>query len=100
MNFMLSSDLYVTSFLEFSGGGGDGVKFSNRAMSHIGQCLWNDLSPEFRKFLVPLPSLSITHHHLPQASLSITPQAFYSKLKSHLFKSSYLNSSDPPPSNS
>jgi len=76
------------------------LKFSNRAISNSAPRLWNDLPAEFRSFSVPPPSLLITHHHLPQAPLSITPRAFHSKLKTLLFKNSYPASSDPPPSNS
>src|SRR6218665_2669576 len=34
-------------------------------------------------------SLPITRHHLHPAPLSVTPRAFHSKLKCHLFKHSY-----------
>jgi hypothetical protein len=74
------------------------LRFSNRAISYTAPRLWNDLPREFRKFSFPPSSLHITHHHLSQAPLSITPRAFHSKLKSHLFKNSYPDSSDPPPS--
>ena len=50
------------------------LKFSNRAISNTAPRLWNDLPPEFRTFSVPPPSSPITHHHLPQAPLSITPR--------------------------
>src|ERR1700733_5174853 len=83
------------------------LKFSNRAISYTAPRLWNALPSELRKFLVPAPSSStihpspplITHHHLPQTPLSISPHSFHSKLKSYLFKNSYPDS-DPPLSNS
>ena len=74
------------------------LKFSNRSISHTAPRLWNELPSEFRIFSVPPPIPPLTHRHLPQAPLLITPQAFHSKLKSHLFKNSYPNPSDPPPS--
>src|SRR3984885_9721317 len=82
------------------------LKFSNRAISHTAPRLWNDLPSELRKLSVSSPSSStihpspplITHHQLPQSPLSISPHAFHSKLKSYLFKNSYPDSSDPPPS--
>src|ERR1043165_6001801 len=49
------------------------LKFSNRAISNTAPRLLTDLLLEFRTFSVPPPSSSITHHHLPQAPLSITP---------------------------
>jgi hypothetical protein len=82
------------------------LKFSNRAISHTAPRLWNDLPSELRKLSVSSPSSStihpspplITHHQLPQSPLSISPHAFHSKLKSYLFKNSYPDSSDAPPS--
>src|SRR6218665_3967438 len=61
--------------------------------------LWNDLPPELRTISSPPPpSLPITRHHLHPPPLSVTPMAFHSKLKSHLFKQSYPDSSDHSPS--
>src|SRR6218665_677252 len=51
-------------------------------------------------FSLPIPSMPITIRHHQPAPLSITPQAFHSKLESHLFKNSYPDSSDPPSSQS
>src|ERR1043165_2320269 len=76
------------------------LKFSNRAISITAPRLWNDLPPEFQTFSVPPPSSSITHHHLPQALLSIPPKAFHSKLKFLLFNNSYPDSTEHLSSNS
>src|SRR6218665_133986 len=63
--------------------------------------LWNDLPPELRTISSPPPSsLPITRHHLhppPLSPLPVTPRAFPSKLKSHLFKHSYPDPSDHSP---
>src|SRR5688572_8719367 len=39
---------------------------------------------------------TLPHRHLPGDPLLITPQAFHSKSKSHLFNNSYPNPSAPP----
>src|SRR6218665_524141 len=46
----------------------------------------------------PPPSWPITRHHLHLPPLSVTPRAFHSKLKSHLFNHSYPDPSDHSPS--
>src|SRR6218665_3527328 len=49
--------------------------------------------PELRTFSLPPPSsLQIIKHHIHHASLSVTPRAFHSKLKLHLFKLSFSDS--------
>src|SRR6218665_139440 len=70
------------------------LMFSNRAISITAPRLWNDLPPELRTFSLPPPSSLqiIKHHH--HAPLSVTPRAFHSKLKSHLFKLSFSDSPD------
>src|SRR6218665_2593968 len=45
----------------------------------------------------PPPSLPITRLHLHPPPLSVTPRAFHSKLKSHLFNHSYPDPSDHSP---
>src|SRR6218665_876686 len=45
--------------------------------------------------LPPPSSLQITKHHLHPAPLSVTLRTFHSKLKFHLFKNLYPDSSDP-----
>jgi hypothetical protein len=72
------------------------LKFSERAISYTAPRLWNDLPLDFRKFSILPSSSPIIHSHLPHAPLLITPRAFHSKLKSHLFRKSYPDSSDPP----
>src|SRR6218665_49351 len=77
------------------------LMFSNRAISITAPRLWNDLPPELRTISSPPPpSLPITRHHLHPPPLSVTPRAFNSKLKSHLFKHSYPDPSDHSPSQS
>ena len=74
---------------------------SHRGLSITAPRLWNDLHvpPKLRTISLPLPpSLPITRHHLHPAPLSVTPWAFHSKLKSHLFKHSYSDPSDHSPS--
>src|SRR6218665_1652785 len=44
--------------------------------------------------LLPPSSLQIIEHHLQHAPLSVTPRAFHSNLKSHLFKLSFPDSPD------
>lgn len=76
------------------------VNFFIWAISHISAPrLWHGTISvsEFLKCLVPSSVLSLNHHHLHQAPLPITHQAFHSKLKSHLFKNSYPVSSDLQP---
>src|SRR6218665_546191 len=64
--------------------------FSNRAISITAPRLWNDLPPELRTISSPPPpSLLIARHHLHLPPLSVSPRAFHSKLKSHLFNLSY-----------
>src|SRR6218665_4093631 len=71
------------------------LTFSKRAISVTAPRLWNDLPPELRTFSLPPPSsLQIIKHHLQHAPLSVTPWAFHSKLKSHLFKLSFPDSPD------
>src|SRR6218665_770193 len=66
------------------------LPFSKRAISVTAPRLWNDLPPELRTFsLPPPPSLQSIKHHLHHAPLSVTPRAFHSNLKSHLFKLSF-----------
>src|SRR6218665_3269924 len=73
--------------------------FPSGAISITAPRLWNDLSPELRTISSPPPpSLPITRHHLPLPPLSVTPRAFHSKLKSHLFNHSYPDPSDHSPS--
>lgn len=55
------------------------LKFSYRSICHAALQLWNNLFPEIS---ASQPILLLTHHHLPQAVLSITHQVFHSKLKS------------------
>src|SRR6218665_998672 len=75
------------------------LMFSNRPISITAPRLWNDLPPELRTISPPPPpSLSITRHHLHPPPLSVTPRAFHSKLKSHLFIHSYPDPSDHSPS--
>ena len=50
--------------------------------------LWNDLPPELRTLYLPLPSLPVIKHHLHPTPQSITPRAFYSKLKCYPIKNS------------
>src|SRR6218665_285935 len=64
-----------------------------QSLHHV---FWNDLPPEPRTIFSP--SLPITRHHLHPPPLSVTPRAFHSKLKSHLFKHSYPDPSDHSPS--
>src|SRR6218665_1642458 len=72
--------------------------FSNRAISITAPRLWNDLPPELRTVSSPPPpSLPITRHHLHLPPLFVTPRAFHSKLKSHLFNYSYPDPSDHSP---
>ena len=52
-------------------------------------------APEVRKF--SLSTLPITSHHFHPAPPSITSRALHSKLKCHLFKNSYPDSSVIPP---
>src|SRR6218665_1783760 len=73
------------------------LMFSNRAISITAPRLWNDLPPELRSISSPPPP-SITKHHLHLPPLSVTPRAFHSKLKSHLFNHSYSDPSDHSPS--
>src|SRR6218665_2986154 len=74
------------------------LMFSNRAISITAPRLWNDLPPDLRTISSPPPlSLSITRHHLHLPPLSVTPRAFHSKLKSHLFDRSSPDPSDHPP---
>src|SRR6218665_2377457 len=71
------------------------LTFSERAISVTAPLLWNDLPPELRTFSLPPPSsLQSIKHHLNHAPLSVTPQAFHSKLKFHLFKLSFSDSPD------
>src|SRR6218665_1431559 len=71
------------------------LMFSNRAISITAQRLWNELRPELRTISSPPPpSLQTTRHHLHPPPLSVTPRAFHSTLKSHLFKHSYPDPSD------
>lgn len=59
--------------------------------------LWNELPPEFRAFSFP-PTLTITHHHLPQTQ-SITSD-FSIKLKFLIFQNFHPDSPYRPPSSS
>src|SRR6218665_3683584 len=71
------------------------LMFSNRAIPITAPRLWNDLPPELRTISSPpSPSLPITRHRLHPPPLFVTPGAFHSKLKSHLFKHSYPETSD------
>src|SRR6218665_1146325 len=79
------------------------LTFSKRAIAVTAPRLWNDLPPDLRTLSLPPPSsLQIIKHHLQHAPLSVTPRAFHSKLKSHLFKFFFSDSPDsisshPPP---
>lgn len=55
-------------------------KLFNRSIYHASHRLWNNLSPEFCKISVFLPISALIDHHLPQDHISITHQAFHSKL--------------------
>src|SRR6218665_1952805 len=74
------------------------LMFSNQAIPITAPRLWNDLPPELRLESTisspPPSSLPITRHRLHPPPLSVTPRAFHSKLKSHLFKHSYPETSD------
>src|SRR6218665_3269214 len=71
------------------------LTFSEIAISVTAPRLWNDLPPELSTFSLPPPSsLQSIKHHLHHAPLSVTPRAFHSKLKSHLFKLSFPDSPD------
>ena len=75
------------------------MKKSCFSVGPISSRLWNDLPPELHTISSPPPpSLQITRHHLHLPPLSVTPRAFHSKLKSHLFKHSYPDPSDHSPS--
>src|SRR6218665_1695683 len=75
------------------------LMFSNGAISITAARLWNVLSSELRTISsAPPSSLPITRHHLHPPPLTVTPRAFHSKLKYHLFKQSYPDPSDHFPS--
>jgi hypothetical protein len=59
------------------------LKFCTRSFSHAAPSLWNKLPKDVRKLAEPSPLNQFT------PSLAISPSAFHSKLKTHLFKLSY-----------
>src|SRR5688572_12798344 len=74
------------------------LKSFNRSKHNTESRLWKDLPLNFVNvmFLLQRPSLSLTHNELHQAHLSIPLWAFHPEIKSHFFKNSYPDTSDPP----
>ena len=72
------------------------LMFSNQTISITADCTSYHLNSAPFLYLTAIIANHKTSYYL--APLSITPQAFHSKLKCHLFKNSFPNSSDNPSS--